>query len=284
MALACLAALGTSRLWAGEAPPEAEGIAVRRALEEIVAGRGNLGALVVTYDDLHGLWGGLRLTIHGTGRVEQTAVREEAGTPQNVSRADLVRLAALLLKHAAWEQRVPERTAVPDESQASLTIRYGQTSVRIWEWHNDLKRNRRIGEIRDFMKSIAWKRPLKGAAAPSLPPEIHRATSREITAHFGGQKPPGGASLEFGVSALWFTFRGDTGVYPFKPMGELFFSDWRFDLFFTGRRACPPAAGSLRPLPRRRHRHAQGLPRRSRQAGPRRHQGPHADRAGPRPQ
>lgn len=65
----------------------------------------------------------------------------------------------------------------------------------------------------------------------SLPLEIHTVTSRGITAHFGGEKPPSDSPLEFGVSALWFTFPGDKTVYEFKPVGELFFSDWTFDIF-----------------------------------------------------
>ena len=141
-----LALLGTSTLSGGQTPVAVE--TVRKALEDIAVGRGAIEPLVVTYDDLHGLWGGLRLTIRGTGHVEQVAVRQEAGEPQQVSRNDLVKLVALLVRHAAWDQRVPERAPVPDESQAYLTIRYGEISVRVWEWHTDLERNRRIGEIR----------------------------------------------------------------------------------------------------------------------------------------
>lgn len=228
LALAYLVAVAESSTWGGQAPGAAG--MVRRALEEIALGRGDLAPLVVTYDDPHGLWGGLRLTISGTGQVEQTAVREQAGEPHQVSRDDLVQLAALLVQHAAWEQCVPERLAVPDEGQTSLTISYGQTSVTIWEWTNDLEHNRRISEIGDFMKKIAWKKPVSGVTAPSLPPEIHAFTARGITAHFGGEKPPGDTPLEFGVSALWFTFEGDQTPYVFRPTGELYFSDWRFDL------------------------------------------------------
>lgn len=139
--------------------PQAECIAVREALEEIAAGRLDPDRLRVTYDDLHGLWGGLRLVIAGTGRVEQTAVRVKAGEPRRVSRKDLVNLAALLVRHAAWEQRVPARAAAPDETKTSLTISYGRSSATIWEWHNDLVKNRRIGSIGDSMKAIAWKDP-----------------------------------------------------------------------------------------------------------------------------
>ncbi len=77
-------------------------------------------------------------------------------------------------------------------TKAAPTITYGQASVTIWEWYNDLEKNRRLGEIQDFMKKIAWKSPVRSATGSSLPPEIHAVTAREITTHFGGEKLPGG--------------------------------------------------------------------------------------------
>ena len=70
-----------------------------------------------------------------------------------------------------------------------------------------------------------------GQIQSSLPSEIYTVASRGVTAHFGGEKPSSGAPLAFGVSALWFTFEGEDTPYVFKPEGELFFSDRRFDLF-----------------------------------------------------
>ena len=130
LAVACLL---TATAASGQGGSDTDRLMVRRGLEDIAAGQGDPASLVVTYDDLHGLWGGLRLTIHGTGQVEQTAVREKAGEPQTVTRQDLVRLAALLVKHWAWEQRTPERSPVPDESRVYLRLRYGQALVEIWE-------------------------------------------------------------------------------------------------------------------------------------------------------
>lgn len=112
----------------------------------------------VTYDDMHGLHGGLTLTLYGDGRVEQKAVREKVGVPkQAVARPELQRLVALLIELAAWEQRVPARRPVPDESRANLRITLdGNTSV-IWEWFNDLGKHQRIARVRQLMKEIAWK-------------------------------------------------------------------------------------------------------------------------------
>ena len=130
---------------------------VRMALEALAAGRGDWSAFSVTYDDLHGLHGGLTLTIHGNGRTEQQAVRTEAGNPRRVSRADLQRLVARLQEVRAWEQRTPTRTAAADESTTRLIVRSAGVQVTIWEWYNDMRKNDRILRVRDLMTEIAWQ-------------------------------------------------------------------------------------------------------------------------------
>jgi hypothetical protein len=80
-------------------------------------------------------------------------------------------------------------------------------------------------------------RLIEGDARPrvdipsTLPPELLAVRSGAITAHFGGERPPPGTPVEYGISTLWFTFAGDTHTYAFKPTGELYFSDWRSDVF-----------------------------------------------------
>jgi tetratricopeptide (TPR) repeat protein len=68
------------------------------------------------------------------------------------------------------------------------------------------------------------------APKPARRAAIKTVTSGDVSAHFGGRKPDDGP-LRFGVESLWFTFAGDDRAYPFQPKGELFFSDWRFDIF-----------------------------------------------------
>ena len=128
-------------------------------LERIAAGRLDVTLLEVTYDDLHPLHGGLVLTIQGTGKVEQRALRQTPGRPKLVPREDLLKLVRLLIREQAWEQRVPERAPRPDESKVRLTIRYRNDQSEIWEWYNALEANRRIIQIRDLMQSIAWAAP-----------------------------------------------------------------------------------------------------------------------------
>jgi hypothetical protein len=99
------------------------------------------------------------LTIHGSGQVEQKAVRHFTGQPATVAREDVLDLVRLLLHHEAWTQLAADRTLIPDESRAQLTILYGGTQTAIWERHHDLSGNQRIVEIRDRMQQIAWRAP-----------------------------------------------------------------------------------------------------------------------------
>lgn len=117
----------------------------------------------VTYSDMHGLWGGTTLTVEADGRY--TRVQAEPGQPpQRVdARVDPARhraLVGLLIELKIWQQRVPKRIAVPDESTASLRIRCGTAEAAIWEWYNDLDKHRRIARVRNALRA------LESAAAP----------------------------------------------------------------------------------------------------------------------
>jgi hypothetical protein len=136
---------------------------LRTLLEGIATGALDLTPLSVSYDNMHPLWGGLVLTIHGNGQVEQKAVRHVSGQAVAVAREEVLELVRLLIRHEAWIQLVAERTLVPDESRALLTIRYGDEQTTIWERYHDLNANRRIVQIRDLMHQIAWRRPTEPA-------------------------------------------------------------------------------------------------------------------------
>jgi len=129
---------------------------IREALAEIADGKLDPIPLSVTYDDMHGLWGGLTLTIYGHGHVKQKAVKVAVRTPTLVSRDGILKLVHLLLQERAWEQREPERAAQPDESKARLVVEYGKQRSEIWEWYNDLDKKQRLGKIRDLMNAIAY--------------------------------------------------------------------------------------------------------------------------------
>ena len=135
----------------------AAGKRIQEALAKLAKGGGEWKRFSVTYDDLHGLHGGLALTIHGTGKVTQKVVRQKVGEEKEVSETELKQLVELLQKHKAWEQKEVGRPAVPDESKARLVITYEDDSVTVWEWYNDLPKNERLLEIREAMKKAAWK-------------------------------------------------------------------------------------------------------------------------------
>jgi hypothetical protein len=71
-----------------------------------------------------------------------------------------------------------------------------------------------------------------GARADDTPRELHRVSSGDITAHFGGDGAAGDeASLKYAVTALWFTFGNDAHAYAFQAPGAADFSTWEFDIF-----------------------------------------------------
>ncbi len=158
---------------AGATPPRAEAqtragdpAAVRAAAGRIAAalarlatGEGDWAPFALTYDDLHGLHGGLTLTIRGDGTVEQKAVRQKAGEARTVSRRRSGKWRRLLERHRAWEQREAERTARPDESRGAAGRSHTAASgYAIWEWHNEYsRRTDGSSRVRDAMRREAWK-------------------------------------------------------------------------------------------------------------------------------
>lgn len=131
---------------------------VPHTLEMIALGKLSPEPLSVTYSDLHGFHGGLTLVIKGDGTTEQAYSRVPVGELRSHISAEEIRaLAQHLVALRAWEQQVPDRMAVPDESKAYLLIRVGDHESRMWEWFNDLESNQRLERIREFMKQIAWR-------------------------------------------------------------------------------------------------------------------------------
>lgn len=93
-------------------------------------------------------------------------------------------------------------------------------------------KNQPLQSVAPTEDDIASRSSETSTAEPVLAPEIHSVTVHGITAHFSGQKPElDHASLTYGVEQLWFTFEGDPEHYVFRPRGELYFSDWSFDIF-----------------------------------------------------
>ena len=142
----------------GKNKAEGEDVAhIAKRLREIDKGGPVSAELRVTYTDLHGFHGGLRLAVRGDGKVEQEAVRQQAGTPRDLTEAQVREVIALLVREELWRQKVKERQAVPDESRARVIIELDGKRVETWEWFNDLDKNDRIVRLREKLKALAWK-------------------------------------------------------------------------------------------------------------------------------
>jgi hypothetical protein len=136
-------------------------------LRDIAAGRG-AESFAVTYSDMHGLWGGVTMTLTHTGDYEQTLC-QPGGAPaivrRRVTSERIAALARLLVEIRAWEQHIPERAPVPDESRATLTVRCGAAESSIWEWYNDLSKNQRLIQVRDLLLQLGEAIP--GGGVPN---------------------------------------------------------------------------------------------------------------------
>ncbi len=128
-------------------PPGMESIEMR--LQAIADGKADAADMTMIYDDVHGLWGGVRMTMHGDGRVEQEVHAPVEAHPEghDITKEHVRVIAQLLVDLQAWEQLTPEREANEDESRTMLTIRIGALESSIWEWHNEQVSNDRIYKV-----------------------------------------------------------------------------------------------------------------------------------------
>ena len=131
---------------------------IEHALRAVANGNDAQSDLSVSYDDMHGLWGGMTITITGAGRYRLVRRARGAGSAEvvegSLDRQQLRHLASLLVALRAWEQETPERAPVPDESRAYLATRVANAEVVVWEWYNDLAKNRRLIQARDKMRDM----------------------------------------------------------------------------------------------------------------------------------
>jgi hypothetical protein len=112
--------------------------AMKTALEEIQSGRRDAATFSLRFLDLSEFHGnGADVTITGLqlAGVEQHG-RDKRHWKKTLAPADLQRLVQSLLDLQLWEQRVPEREAVPDETRTTLELKVGDLSSSVWEWHN----------------------------------------------------------------------------------------------------------------------------------------------------
>ena len=137
---------------------KANRVSMEGTLKATLAGGEVPPDLVITYDDMHGLWGGTAIVIRGSGSGGRRERARGDAAPEvfetTIPREQLLELVKLLIEHEAWEQRTPDRQPVPDESRATLTVSVGGQESRVWEWYNEMAKNARLIQIKTKMKEM----------------------------------------------------------------------------------------------------------------------------------
>jgi ankyrin repeat protein len=118
----------------------------------------SIANLRVTYEEIHPTQDGPRLTIKGTGQIQQEGEIANAGMYPDLSSAEVENLIRLLLDIQTWEQRTPWRETDSEEIRAYLRVQVGGASSEIWEWYDELDDNGRIVQLFDQLKKVALLR------------------------------------------------------------------------------------------------------------------------------
>ncbi len=138
-------------------------MSVESALQRILTSGQVPRDLVITYDDIHGLWGGTTIIIHGDGRGEIRERERGDAKPEifesTITQNQLLELVKLVVSLVAWEQRTADRQLVPDESRATLTISVGGQTNNMWEWVNKMEQNKRLIQIKTKMIEMTRSHP-----------------------------------------------------------------------------------------------------------------------------
>jgi hypothetical protein len=131
---------------------------VEQQLKEIADGRATQN-LTIVYSDMHGLLGGVTITLSTSGAYELLERARGAIVPdlmqRTVTPAHIQNVIRLLLETRAWEQLPLERTPMPDEVLATLTLKIGDVESSIWELYNNLERNGRLVRVRRLLLELA---------------------------------------------------------------------------------------------------------------------------------
>lgn len=111
------------------------------------------------YSDMHGLWGGVTSTLSSNGSYELLERARGAVVPDLMRRTVTIHqvqeVVQLLLEIRAWEQQPLQRTPIPDEVLATLTLKSGDAESSIWELYNNLERNNRLIRARRLLLELA---------------------------------------------------------------------------------------------------------------------------------
>jgi hypothetical protein len=89
------------------------------------------------------------------------------------------------------------------------------------------------GASKDTAKPVTPAKPPVTKTASKFPVVVKSDAAGTVEARFEGEAPPADLKvpLVFGCTRLTFSFKDSKTAYEFKPQGELYFSDWTFDIF-----------------------------------------------------
>ena len=131
---------------------------MEQKLKDFAEGRATQN-LTIVYSDMHGLWGGVTITLSTSGEYELLERKRGVIVPDLVRRtilpAHVQEMIGLLLETRSWEQQPLERAPMPDEVLATLTLRTGGSETSIWELYNNLERNGRLVRVRRLL--LSWQ-------------------------------------------------------------------------------------------------------------------------------
>jgi hypothetical protein len=142
---------------------------VEQALRAAASGAAVPPDFAVTYSDMHGMHGGMRVSLSADGTYSWQTYSHQAGPSQAEGRVpeQAVRdVIALLVQLRAWEQVTPPRQPVPDESRASLQIRAAGEEAMTWEWFNDMGVNNRLIQVSSRLAGLRSQVPPSAAPGP----------------------------------------------------------------------------------------------------------------------
>lgn len=115
--------------------------------------------LSIVYSDMHGLWGGVTITLSTSGAYELLERARGQVVPdmvrKTVTPAHVQEVICLLLNTRAWEQLALERMPIPDEVRATLTLKIGDIESSTWELYNNLEKNGRLVRVRRLLLELA---------------------------------------------------------------------------------------------------------------------------------
>jgi hypothetical protein len=131
---------------------------MEQQLKNLAEGRASQN-LTIVYSDMHGLWGGVIITMSTSGAYELLERPRDVIVPnlmrKTVTPAHVQEVLRLLHETRAWEQQMLQRTPLPDEARATLTLKMGAVETSIWELYNNLERNARLIRVRRLLLDLA---------------------------------------------------------------------------------------------------------------------------------